>query len=284
MATRKSEVLHIPKKRPTIFRTYSKRNKVQRGRGASEEQEPPTITTGHLNEVEDVMRGREVIPLEISSDEEDMKPIVDRLLWSEPVSSRNSHTKIPLDKRREAAAVLKDSFVSNLEMNGHQMSIALIVKRADDCFTGLRSLYVDFQPFHAQVLKLINSYRKLKQLHNGKNPGVALDLESAYEMSVLAANDAEEELHTAEHQVINAQTKFEKTIEKIENIQITLHILEGEKTVARDELESSTTKRKHCNEAYLLAQKSVEEIGAKLEGCKTAIEEIQGTLGRLREL
>lgn len=113
-----------------------------------------------------------MIPLDTCSSPEQTKPEVDLLSWLEPVSKVRCPIKVPqgsLRKLVDAAIVFKDALVAYLEETAHNLDIADMVQNANECFTRLRALEVDYRPFHGEVCTFIRKYLELKEAAKEKN-------------------------------------------------------------------------------------------------------------------
>lgn len=216
---------------------------------------------------------------------------VDHLSWLEPASRPNYHFKIPqesLKKFMDVASVLKAGLVSHLEQSAHKLDIADMVQNANECFTRLRCLGLDYQPFHSEVSKLIKYYQELKEAVKEKNTLTYLRLMTDHENSVVNANDAKEVLLRAISNLISAQTNNNLTRTRIKELTEMLGRLQMKESMERDGLEALTAERDRCNGAYSLAEKNVEETAARLEVIKerydVAEKEIRSSLDRLQDL
>ncbi|KAK1355029.1 hypothetical protein POM88_048285 [Heracleum sosnowskyi] len=270
-----------------------KRKKVQRGaskklrqqepeqqqqedvqRGAQEEQQQEN--EGHENEAEvENMRREEVMPLVISSDEEETKPQIDHLSMLMSVSKLPSHIQTSqknLEILMAAAVVLKDELLSHLVKTAHKLDTADMVRSANKCFTRLKSLKVDYGAFHGEVRELIKYFQELKEA-NEKNTCPDMGLKVAYEKSMSDVNNAREELANAERNLINAQTNHNSTMQRIEKLIAMTHRLKEEADKERNGIENLASKKNHYDEVLSLAEKR-----------KDRYEKIQKSLGRLQDL
>ncbi|XP_074355149.1 uncharacterized protein LOC141693862 isoform X2 [Apium graveolens] len=234
--------------------------------------------------------GNKVVPLDICSSPEETKPEVDILSWLEPVSKARCPIKGPresLKKLVDAAVVFKDALVAYLEETAQNLDIADMVQNANECFTRLRGLEVDYRLFHGEVCTFIKNHLELKEATKEKNT-LASRLRADYEDSMVNADDKKEVLLRAKNKLISAQTTNNLTAKKNKELTAILGRLKKVDAMERDGLAALTAGRDHCNETYLLAEKIVEETGARLEGINqrydVAEQETQRSLGRLREL
>lgn len=221
------------------------------------------------------MRGEEEMPLDISSDDEETKPRVDHLSMLMSVSRQPFHIETShknYEILMNAAVVLKDDLVSHLEKAAHKLDIVDMVRSANKCFIGLKSLKVDYGAFYGEVRKLIEYFQELQKA-NDKNTCTELGLTVAYEKSLSDFHEAMEELITAGCNLSNAKTSYDSAIEKIEMLKRMLQRAEEEATLARVEIEKLTSRRDHCDEAYSLAGRS-----------KECYEKIQSSFSQLRDL
>lgn len=215
------------------------------------------------------------MPLDISSDEEETKPQIDHSLMLTSVSKPPSHVETSqknLEILMAAAIVLKGELVSHLVKTAHKLDIADMVKSANKCFIGLKSLKVDYGAFHGEVRNLIKYFQELKEV-NEKNTCPDLGLKVAYEKSMSDVNDAREKLANAERDLINVQTDYKSKMQRIENLIAMTHRLKEEADKERKGIENLATKRDHYDEVLSLAEKS-----------KDRYEKIQRAFGRLQDL
>lgn len=283
-ATRKCVALSTPKQEKKSGSV--KRKKVQRGavkelrkqelerqqdvqRGAQEEQQEDE---GHENEAEvEIMGGEEIMPLDISSDEEETNPQIDHSLMLISVSKPPSHVETSeknLEILMAAAIVLKGELVSHLVKTAHKLDIADMVRSANKCFIGLESLKVDYGAFHGEVRNLIKYSQELKEV-NEKNTCPDLGLKVAHEKSMSDVNDAREKLGNAERNLINAQTDYKSTMQRIEKVIDETHRLKELADEERKGIENLANKRDHDDEVLSLADR---------------YEKIQRALSRLQDL
>ncbi|XP_074350759.1 uncharacterized protein LOC141690069 isoform X1 [Apium graveolens] len=221
------------------------------------------------------MGGGEVMPLDISSDEEEIKPQLDNLSLLVSVSkppSRIETSEQNLKTLMAAAVVLKDELEKHLVKTGHKLDIADMVRSANKCFTVLELLKVDYSAFHGEVRKLIKHFQELKEV-NEKNTCPDLDMKVAYEKSMSDVNAAREELANAERNLIKAQTEYELTMQRIEKLIAMTQRLKEEADKEKNGITNLETKRHRCHEVLSFSEKS-----------KDQYEKIQRALGRLQDL
>lgn len=275
---KESEVVCKPEQKIKKCKTTFKRKKLQRGHQQQQEDRLVTPSTTSRQEKEtqiENMGGEEVMPLDISSDEEETKPQVDHLSMLMSVSRQPFHIETSqknLEILMAAAVVLKDELVSHLEKTAHKLDIADMVRSANKCFTGLKSLKVDYGAFHGEVRKLIEYFKELQKA-NEKNTCTDLGLPVAYEKSLSDFHEAMEELITAGCNLSNTKTSYDSAVERIEMLKRMLHRAEEEATLGRVEIEKLTSKRDRCDEAFSLAGRGKERY-----------EKIQNSFSRLRDL
>ncbi|XP_074368484.1 uncharacterized protein LOC141708647 [Apium graveolens] len=174
------------------------------------------------------MGGEEVMPLDISSDEEEIKPQLDNL--SLLVSLSKPHSRIETSEQNlktlmAAAVVLKDELVKHLVKTCHKLDIADM---------------------------------ELKEV-NEKNTCPDLELKVAYEKSMSDVNAAKEELANAERNLIKAQTEYELTMQRIEKLITMTQRLKEEADKEKNGITNLETKRHHCHEVLSLAEKSKDQ-------------------------
>ncbi|XP_074375698.1 uncharacterized protein LOC141717493 isoform X3 [Apium graveolens] len=243
-------------------------------RGALKDQQQEN--EGHEKEEQVENIGvEEVMLLDISSDEEETKPEFDHLSMLMPVSKSPSHIETSgenLEILMAAAVVLKDELVKHLVRTAHKLDTADMVRSANKCFIGLKSLKVDYGAFHGEVCKLIKLFQELKEV-NEKNTCPDLDLKVAYDKSMSDVNAAREELANAGSNLIIAQTDYQSKLQRIEKLIAKTHRLKEEADKERIGIGNLETKRDHCDEVLLLSEKR-----------KDQYENIQRSLNRLKGL
>ncbi|KAK1355028.1 hypothetical protein POM88_048284 [Heracleum sosnowskyi] len=275
---KESEVVCKPDQNVKKCKTFYKRKKLLRGHQQQQEDHlvTPPVTSRQEKEAQvQNMGGEEVMPLDISSDEEETKPQVDHLSMLMSVSRQYFHLETSqknLEILMAAAVVLKDELVSHLEKTAHKLNIADMVRSANKCFTGLKSLKVDYGAFSGEVRKLIEYLQELQKA-NEKNTCTDLGLTVAYEKSLSDFHEAMEELITAGCNLSNAKTSYDSAIERIEMLKRMLQRAEEEATRGRIEIEKLTSKRDDFEESFSLAGRSKERY-----------EKIQSSFSRLRDL
>lgn len=174
--------------------------------------------------------------------------------------------------------------MSHLKKSARKLDIADMVKAANECFTRLRTLEVDYQAFHGEVYRLIEYCQKLKEANEGKNLG----LKEAYENSVIDANDAKDKLHRAENDLFSAQTLHNLRRRKIKDLREMLGTLEAEEPMERNRLATLTAEKNRCHEAHSRSKNKVDRLSSELDGIKKQYdatkEEVWRSLSRLRGL
>lgn len=226
-----------------------------------------------------------MIPIDICSWEE-MKPIADPLSLLQPVSKPNYQlVKVPQESLKQimdVADIFKSALVSHLENLAHSLDIATMVRSANECFKRMTALEVDYQTFHGQISRLIEYYQKLKESTEGKN----LELEAAYEASVIEADDAKNELQRAETDLLSAETNNNSTREKIKELKESLAQLKAQDAAERNRFVSLTAERDRCHEAHLCSIRKVDRLYFEHEGKvqrgNAIREEIETLLRRLK--
>ncbi|KAK1396147.1 hypothetical protein POM88_006010 [Heracleum sosnowskyi] len=255
-----------------------------------EEEEDPSVTLPPGHEVEDEVAGTgslDLIPVDISSSPEERKPQADPLSLLQPVFKSNYQVKFPQESLKvmmDAAVVFKSALVSHLENLVPSLDIATMVQSANECFERMRGLGVDYQTFHGQISRLIEYYQKLKEFTEVKN----LELEAAYEVSVIEADDAKNELHRAENDLLSAQTNNNLTSKRIKELKESLGQLKAQDDMERSRIVTLTAERDHRREANSCSLRKVDRLYSECEGNKkredATREEIQRQLSRLRGL